>query len=713
MKEKTKMNRNGIEAERKRKKVVVVTMSTGAGSSYISDLKEVIPEDKVEYMLYTPETFPKEGYVANANVYLVSSNAIRYTTGMPHELPLGVQMVETRVAFRSRDLECISLIPEGTECLLVNTTEPLALECIVDFYSHSIFNVRLAPYWPGSREYPQVATAITAGDPALVPSYIESVYDLGFRHLSPGTVSEVLLALDMEFLMEEHAFQCYTDAFPPQQSHGEKLLKRSIQYKTITNYLMGSSDYGIIGINDEHHVFCINQNAVDLLELGDTVHTGRHYQELLPFLSLEDYADDLKNNIPVQQIIQYGDTALTVSLRVITDQGRNRGLIVRLQRFADAENRLQDARMKLLQKGHTAKYTFEDIAGSSPAIIETCRMARKMAATNSAILITGESGTGKELLASAIHNASSRSKHPYIAINCAAMPENLLESELFGYEEGAFTGARKNGKAGLFEHAHMGTIFLDEIEDMSPSLQVKLLRVLQEKEIMRVGGTKIINVDVRIIAATNINIETMVRNGQIRKDLYYRLNTMQLELPPLRSRREDIPLLVKRFRIQEGHRFRLSDAVMDRFMKHHWDGNIRELKNCLEFFQCLDKETIQPEDLPRQFLHPSFAAYAPDSDFPLAEDFASHAGAKDESNPFTEEETFVLKALYDAYCENRLVGRRTICDMAREQNIMLTEQEIRKLLKILETRELVKVGSGRAGSRLTPKAIELMQKGTI
>ena len=708
-----------------KKKVVILTINPDAARTYQQDLEPIFPENSVEFLTYTPDTFPQEGYIPDISAYLVSANTITYTTGIFQEMPLGIEVVETRVCFRNEELDRIAKIPEGTRCLLVNATEPLALECIVDVHSHSMYNVQMVPYWPGGPDDPEIDTAITAGDLDFIPPHIRSVYDLGHRHISPDTAAELLIALNLEHLLESEGYQNYCRQFSHQRGQSEKLLQRSIQYKSITSHLIESSDHGIIGINGEDRIFCINQMAVDLLDLENEKHTGRAIQDILPFLDFSEYKDDEAGSLPSQQVVQHGDNTLTMSIRCIRENGRYRGLFVRFQRFVDAENKLHDARLKLLQKGHTAKYTFDDIAGSSPAMLETTRMARKMAVTNSAILITGESGTGKELLASAIHNASTRAKQPYIAINCAAMPENLLESELFGYEEGAFTGARKNGKAGLFEHAHQGTLFLDEIEDMSPSLQVKLLRVLQEKEIMRVGGTKIINVDVRIIAATNVNIETMVKNGQIRKDLYYRLNTMQLQLPPLRHRREDIPLLVKRFRIQGNMHFRLSEAVMTRFLNHHWDGNVRELKNCLEYFQCLDKDIIQPEDLPRQFHNPNFSPYSPDSDFLQEEDFApvpapqpvSHQNPKPQvfRNPegFTAEEDFVLRALYGAYRENRLIGRRTICDLAREEDILLTEQEIRKLLKILETRELVKVGSGRAGSRLTPKGIALMQKGIL
>ena len=695
-----------------KKKIVVLTMSISAGSSYIADLKEILPPDQVEYLLYTPETFPKEGYIPKASVYLVSTNAILFTTGFAQELPLGVKMVETRVSFCSQELDRISKIPEGTKCLLVNTTEPLALECIVDIHGNGLFNVQLTPYWPGCPEFPDIHTAVTAGDADLIPSHITSVYDLGYRHLSPDTITEVLLAADMEYLVHDEMYHNYVSRFPSKKNPTEKLLIQSTQYKSITNCLMESSDYGIIGINGEEQIFCMNQNAIDLLQLQKSVYTGRNFRETLPFLV--PYANPKKwhGRDAEQQIINYNGTTLTVSVRPILEGTRIRGFFVRLQRYDDAENKLHDTRQKLLNKGHTAKYTFSDIIGSSPAITETCRMARKMAASNSAILITGESGTGKELLASAIHNESSRAKYPYIAINCAAMPEHLLESELFGYEEGAFTGARKNGKVGLFEHAHRGTLFLDEIEDMSPSLQVKLLRVLQEKEIMRVGGTKIINVDVRIIAATNVNLDSMVQDGLIRKDLYYRLNTMQLELPPLRSRREDILPLVQHFCHQDRLHFRLSDAVMNRFMQHHWDGNIRELKNCMEYFQCLEKDIIQPEDLPRQFRRTSRSTPQPDSPvlYPQRQSLPTETSSE---RRLSDEENFVLQCLYQAFCEKRLIGRRTICDLAQEGHQMLTEQEIRKILKNLEASGLVKVGSGRAGSRLTPAGVALMQKGMI
>lgn len=206
---------------------------------------------------------------------------------------------------------------------------------------------------------------------------------------------------------------------------------------------------------------------------------------------------------------------------------------------------------KIHLRGHVAKYTFDDILFQSSEIKRTIETAQRYSEVDSNILIIGETGTGKEIFAQSIHNHSNRKNNPFVAINCAALPENLLESELFGYAEGAFTGAMKGGKQGFFELAHRGTIFLDEIGEISPKMQSRSLRVLQEREIMRIGDDKVIPVDVRILSATNKDLMQMVKSNDFREDLYYRLSVLDLVLPPLRERREDIPLLVNAF-IQKG-----------------------------------------------------------------------------------------------------------------------------------------------------------------
>ena len=227
------------------------------------------------------------------------------------------------------------------------------------------------------------------------------------------------------------------------------------------------------------------------------------------------------------------------------------------------------------------------IIGSEGGLRMVMEQVNRVARTEATVFIHGESGTGKELVARAVHVRSKRSEKPFIAINCAALPENLLESELFGYVDGAFTGAKKGGRPGLFEFAHQGTLFLDEVEGMSLSMQVKLLRVLQEGEIMRVGGGSIIRVDVRIVAATNVNLTQAIAEGRFREDLYYRLNTVPIQIPPLRERGDDVLLLFRKFSADFAEKYRmpaiqLTEDAKKELLAYPWPGNVRQLKNITE-----------------------------------------------------------------------------------------------------------------------------------
>jgi len=260
------------------------------------------------------------------------------------------------------------------------------------------------------------------------------------------------------------------------------------------------------------------------------------------------------------------------------------------------------------QKEKDSRITLDDIIGTSTEIQNVKRITRKAARTSATVLISGESGTGKEMFAKSIHHLSPFSNGPFISVNCGAIPEHLFESELFGYEEGAFTGAKKGGKPGKFELANNGTIFLDELGEMPPLMQTKLLRVLQEKEIERVGGVKKYPINVRIIAATNRNLLQMVYEGGFREDLYYRLNIIQIHIPPLRERRKDIPILMAHYlkvlcdKYQMARKSFTSEAV-SAFMEYSWRGNIRELVNTIERLVTLtDEDSIDISHLPKYII---------------------------------------------------------------------------------------------------------------
>lgn len=298
------------------------------------------------------------------------------------------------------------------------------------------------------------------------------------------------------------------------------------------------------------------------------------------------------------QLIYLGDLPLVVN-RVHMALGQNKhGILVTFQ-AADKIRRMEaKIRQELNNKGLVAKFRFSDIVGKSAMITETIQEARQYARSEASIMITGESGTGKELIAQSMHNESNRREGPFVAINCAALPENLLESELFGYEHGAFTGARKGGKQGLFSLAHGGTIFLDEIGELSPNLQARLLRVLQEKEVMPVGGQRVIPVDVKVISATNQNITKAINEGRFRSDLYYRLNVLNLQVPPLRDRLEDVPVLFRYFLERLAGQdilvyLNIDTNLLEALKSYMWPGNVRELEGFAERYVALGEENSQ------------------------------------------------------------------------------------------------------------------------
>jgi DNA-binding NtrC family response regulator len=274
-----------------------------------------------------------------------------------------------------------------------------------------------------------------------------------------------------------------------------------------------------------------------------------------------------------------------------------------------------------LRKQLKAKYKFENIVSDNDKMQSVFELVEKVSDSDSTVLIYGESGTGKELIARAIHYNSYRQDKPLVPINCGAIPGELLESELFGYEKGAFTGANSL-RIGRFELANGGTVFLDEIGEMSPALQVKILRVLQEREFERVGGTRTIKVDVRIIAATNKNLDELVANHQFREDLYYRLNVIPVQLPPLRDRRSDIPLLVAyfidRFNAEKKRHIEgIAPEATDMLIRYHWPGNVRELENLIERITILKGSgVITPDDLPEKLSQSFSDGVVPEVDIP-------------------------------------------------------------------------------------------------
>jgi propionate catabolism regulator PrpR len=334
---------------------------------------------------------------------------------------------------------------------------------------------------------------------------------------------------------------------------------------------------GIVITDENEKVILSNPNAGLLL--------GREYEQGELFVDSADdskFTDTVENLQPHYDYIRKsGEIVINASHIPVERDGNFVGVVSMFNDITKIQNTEQSIRKQLHEKGLEAKYRFDDIVTSSEQMRQVVKRSASYASTDFAILIEGESGTGKELFAQSIHNASHRAEGPFVALNCAAIPENLLESELFGYEAGAFTGASKSGKMGMFELAHSGTIFLDEIGEMPLALQARLLRVLQEKEVMRVGGTRYIHVDIRVVSASNKNLVELADRGEFREDLYYRLNVLNVVLPPLRERPADIEPLLRHMLLKG--RSRVSDdliaSLLPAMQSHCWPGNIRELQN--------------------------------------------------------------------------------------------------------------------------------------
>ena len=411
---------------------------------------------------------------------------------------------------------------------------------------------------------------------------------------------------------------------------------------------------------------------------------------LVPELGTDDVLE--KGGAVNNEIVTIGHIPYVVNkYGVYNEENELAGVVLFFQKYMEMEKTRNKLRSKMIPKGHEARYTMDSILGKSAVIGELKNIAHKMAESSSTVLITGESGTGKEVFAQAIHNASSRKNMPFIAVNCSALAASLLESELFGYEEGAFTGARKGGKIGLFEMADKGTWFLDEIGEIPFELQAKLLRVLMEREVMRIGGTDLIRVDVRIIAATNKNLLELTREGKFREDLYYRINVLPLPLPPLRERKEDIPMLAQAFLQEFGADKALSGKVLRILRGYDWPGNIRELHNCIEYMYQLSDDTIEAEDIPE---HIRFCRC--ETPRPLY-------------NQLSDRQRQILRAVYDFGLEKRTAGRKSLHLQFAAQGNSVGEQEIRVVLKELEHMGLVEVGKGRRGTTITEWGINVIR----
>ncbi|SHI07242.1 Transcriptional regulator containing PAS, AAA-type ATPase, and DNA-binding Fis domains [Clostridium collagenovorans DSM 3089] len=597
------------------------------------------------------------------------------------------KIIKINRSIKQNEVYKLFALPEGIEVLVVNDNEQTILETVSSLYDMGINHLNFIQYDP-KKDYSHIKVAVTPGESSLVPSYIEEVIDLGHRCIDSSTFLQIIAKLNIDDREVTERLIKYSDKVISSYSGVNTKFKELTIKNEELNSIINLSSVGMAMLSNKEEIVICNQSVKRILDIDNNI-IGKKVKDIenkdLRMIFSLSKAND--------EVIKFKNKYINVNKHNIESFGKITGAYFCIQEVTYIKKLEQNLSKKLRDKGQVARYHFDDIKTKSAELEQSKELAKKIAKSDYTVLITGESGTGKELMAQSIHNDSLRFNQPFIAINCAAMPENLLESELFGYEEGAFTGALKGGKKGLFEQAHNGTIFLDEIGDMPMYLQTKLLRVIQENQVMRVGGENVIDIDVRIIAATNRDLLEMIKKEKFRADLYYRINVLHINIPPLRDRKEDITAMLTYFM---NKKINISNEVSKILNNYSWPGNIRELKNTAMYIDtmCMEDE-VKICDLPHNILN-NRKEYT--QEIKILQDKASIEKAKKIMQIINEENKL-----------NKSIGRSGIVSKLNEEDDFITEGEVRRILSIFKELDLVTSEVGRKGSKLSEKGIYLLK----
>ncbi len=599
---------------------------------------------------------------------------------------------------RMDKLSCLFEVPVGSQVLVTYNLYDGAMDLAKDlremgfthFYMHGYDSNK-----PLEREYQY---AITLGDPQLVPPGIPHILDLGMRDLSLSTVSQILSFFTGNNQIDELIMNRYIKKIIDNMRHLDQEIRKNARMKRHLQLLLDEFADGMIYFDGSLNIMEYNQVARSYL--GDDIHRDI-LRALLPANWDQTPAFDYYRSIE--------GSACQISLRLLQDIDQGLWMMtIKALPKEPAPTAVQEHPATRTEAGRKSGSHFTNLVYCSEAMSQVIARAERMACSETAVLIRGESGTGKELLARGIHNCSPRAAGPFLPVNCGALTESLLESELFGYEEGAFTGARKRGKQGLFELAGGGTLFLDEIGDASLVVQQRLLRVLQEKEVYRISGERPIPVDVRIITATHQDLPALIRAGKFRQDLYYRINVLPITLPPLRQRREDIILLFYYYLNINLNRYQLSapeiSSAASAGLEHYaWPGNVRELRSLVEYL-------VNGVAFGSAFsVNEEILAWLENSrdeseKVPLLNN--SHPPNDTNRKPadginLKIETAAVLRALESLQLDGRPPGHQELLDFCRDQGVILTKWQLKYRLNRLKELNLIQSQKG-FGSLVTP-----------
>jgi transcriptional regulator with PAS, ATPase and Fis domain len=594
-------------------------------------------------------------------------------------------------SIRKEYLQAMLEIPKDTKVLIVNDTYKTAIQTTYTIYELGISHLNLIPYnnkLAASGKYNEIEYAITPNEENLVPKTVKRIINIGYREISFDTVLKLMRKLDLDNdVINRNIIKHLHTIIEPDTDYHDNYYNSYLKGRLL-NSVVDTSLTAIIMLNENLKVVYFNDKANSIFEINMNTQFEYIDNELIK-------GKDLKNYPLVLADENYILKKTTIKL-----MGETTGYLLNLQSektLHDIENNLKNYNAK---KGLIAKHTFQDIVFKSDSMAECIDAAKKVAKTDYTILIRGETGTGKELIAQAIHNYSNRSNAPFVAVNCAAIPETLLESELFGYEGGSFTGAQKNGKLGFFEEANTGTLFLDEIGDISANLQTRLLRAIQEKQIMRIGSDKVIDVDIRIIAATNSKLEEAVQKGKFRADLFYRLNVIPIFLKPLRQRKDDILPLLKFFLGREYNNVTKDEEKL--LVEYQWPGNIRQLQSAALYYKTLWKFPEYLYETKNRTSADSFESVGPvkernsvDKRIPVDVNAVTH---------------MVLAEIYENTQAYHGIGRSAIIGNLNMQGIKISDVKLRTILSNLEAQGFISIKRGRCGTQITKKGIQFMKQ---
>lgn len=574
--------------------------------------------------------------------------------------------------------EIFSLEP-NSDVYFVNDNKYVVAESMKQLNDMGVIYFNLIPFYPGCIPDPKIVNAITPGEAQYAPDHVEKIIDLGSRVPSISDVSEIAQKLNLPIKTINSVTQEYLKSFANITRNSYVQLKKLFKTQQILKNVFDNIDEGVCLINGKGTIKMFNEKFCNILCILDRNVIDKNIQNIFKDQNIDFQLDEIiKDDKMIKN--KNGEEVLISNYEL---HGLKEKSYLVYANYTETINKKEFiVRKKSRSKGILKKYSFDDYITNNPSMKKIINRAKKISHKNASVLIQGESGTGKEIIAQSIHYESSRKNYPFIPVNFAAIQPSLLDSELFGYVEGSFTGAIKGGSKGLIEMAHNGTIFFDEIGDAPLSFQVRLLRVLQEKEIRRVGSSERIPVDVRFIAATNKNLLDMVEKGRFREDLFYRINVMPIDTIPLRERKDDIRIILNHF-IKEY--FNDSDITIEdickdeviNFLKNYdFKGNVRELINLVEYFSCIKGEDkIELDELPK---------YMKTIDL-------------NSSKQITDYEYDILTIIN----ENPKIGRGKIYSLLKEKHYDITEGKIRTILKKVYNEKYIIINNTRGGCEIT------------